>query len=215
MDAEIGTWTRRGIGFGLGVLIVAAVVVGLFVTAKLVALVLISILLASALAPLVDRLRSNGPFGRATSAGLLFLAAGAIVVALGVLLVTTALSQIDEIGDRVHDDQVGPRDGRQPPACADRGRVGALLDALDRAVRRSPAPTADQVIVAGFTIVEAFGALVTVVTLVYFWLLERARIQRFVLAFVALPRRGASERPGTTSRMASAGGSAASSSSWP
>jgi predicted PurR-regulated permease PerM len=68
--------------------------------------------------------------------------------------------------------------------------IGALLDALDRAVRRAPAPTADQVIVAGFTIVEVFGALVTVVTLVYFWLLERARIQRFVLAFVALPRRG-------------------------
>lgn len=190
MDAGIGTWTRRGIGFGLGVLIVGAVVVGLFVTAKLVALVLISILFASALAPLVDRLRSKGPFGRATSAGLLFLAAAAIVVILGVLLVTTALSQADEIGKRVPAMITSARvtADLQPAPLA--GAIGALLDALDRAVRRSPAPTADQVIVAGFTIVEAFGALVTVVTLVYFWLLERARIQRFVLAFAALPSRG-------------------------
>jgi predicted PurR-regulated permease PerM len=190
MDAGIGTWARRGMGFGLGVLIVTAVVVGLFVTAKLVALVLISILFASALAPLVDQLRSKAPFGRATSAGLLFLAAGAIVVFLGVLLVATALSQIDEIADRVPTMIKSARataDLQPAPIAA---AIGALLDALDRAVRRTPAPTADQVIVAGFTIVEVFGALVTVVTLVYFWLLERARIQRFVLAFVALPRRG-------------------------
>jgi predicted PurR-regulated permease PerM len=191
MDAGIGTWARRGVGFGIGVLIVAAVVVGLYLTAKIVALVLISILFASALAPLVDRLRSRAPFGRATSAGLLFLAAAAIVVFVGVLLVTTALSQIDEIGERVPTMIKSARASAaelQPAALA--AAAGALLDALDRTVRRAPAPTADQVILAGFTIVEAFGALVTVVTLVYFWLLERARIQRFVLAFVALPRRG-------------------------
>jgi predicted PurR-regulated permease PerM len=72
--------------------------------------------------------------------------------------------------------------------------IGALLDALGRTVRRSPAPTADQVLLAGFTIVDIFGALATVVTLIFFWLHERARLQRFVLAFLPLDRRRGTRR---------------------
>jgi hypothetical protein len=85
MDAAIGPWTRRGIGFALGVFIVVALAAALVETARLVALVFIAILFASALAPLVDRLRARAPFGRATSAGVLFFIAGVLVVAVGFL----------------------------------------------------------------------------------------------------------------------------------
>jgi predicted PurR-regulated permease PerM len=191
MDDGIGRWTRRGIGFALGVLIVVALVAALVETSKLVALVFMAILFASALAPIVDRLRARAPFGRTAATGLLFLAAGAVVVFLGVVLVSTALAQVNEIGDRVPSMIVSARatvaDVRPAPVGA---AIGALLDALDRTVRRSPAPTADQVLLAGFTIVDIFGALATVVTLVFFWLHERARLQRFVLAFLPLDRRG-------------------------
>ncbi|MGZ6269677.1 MAG: AI-2E family transporter [Candidatus Limnocylindrales bacterium] len=190
MDAGIGSWTRRGIGFAIGVIFVAAIVVGLIVTAQLVALVFIAILFASALGPLVDRLRARAPFGRATSTGLLFLAGAAIVVFLGAILVTTAVQQVSEIGDRlpsmIRSARATAADLQPAPLGA---AAGALLDALDRAVRRTPAPTADQVLLAGVTIAEVIGALATVVTLIYFWLLERARIQRFALAFLPLDRR--------------------------
>ena len=191
MDAALGPWVRRGAGFALGVLIVAALVVALVVTSRLVALVFIAILIASALAPLVDRLRASAPFGRATSAGVLFLAAAVLLVVLGAIVVTTALSQISDIGDRLPSmiKSAKATSGDLQPAALS-AAAGALLDALDRLVRKGPAPTADQVILAGLTIAEILAAVATVITLVYFWLLERARLQRFVLAFLPLDRRG-------------------------
>jgi predicted PurR-regulated permease PerM len=191
MDAALGPWVRRGAGFALGVLIVAALVVALVVTSRLVALVFIAILIASALAPLVDRLRASAPFGRATSAGVLFLAAAVLLVVLGAIVVTTVLSQISDIGDRLPSmiKSAKATSGDLQPAALS-AAAGALLDALDRLVRKGPAPTADQVIVAGLTIAEILAAVATVITLVYFWLLERARLQRFVLAFLPLDRRG-------------------------
>jgi predicted PurR-regulated permease PerM len=190
MDAAIGPWIRRGAGLALGVLIVAALVAALVVTSRLVALVFIAILLASALAPLVDRLRAKAPFGRATSAGVLFLAAAVLVVALGAIVLTTAISQISDIGDRlpsmIKSARASSGDLQPAPLAA---AAGALLDALDRLVRKGPAPTADQVILAGLTIAEILAAVTTVITLIYFWLLERARLQRFVLAFLPLDRR--------------------------
>jgi predicted PurR-regulated permease PerM len=190
MDAGIGPWMRRGAGFMLGAVIVAALVVAFVVTSGLVALVFIAILFASALAPLVDRIRARAPFGRATSAGLLFLAAALLLVFLGVILVTTALSQMGEIADRIPAmvrSAKATSASLQPAPLA--AAADALLGALDRILRRPAAPTADQVIVAGFTIAEVFAAVTTVITLIYFWLLERARLQRFVLAFLPLPRR--------------------------
>ena len=191
MDAALGPWVRRGAGFALGVLIVAALVLALVVTSRLVALVFIAILFASALAPLVDRLRASAPFGRATSAGVLFLAAAVLLVVFGAIVVTAALSQISDIGDRLPSmiKSAKATSGDLQPAALS-AAAGALLDALDRLVRKGPAPTADQVILAGLTIAEIFAAVTTVITLVYFWLLERARLQRFVLAFLPLDRRG-------------------------
>ncbi len=191
MDAAIGPWIRRGAGLALGVLIVAALVVALVVTSRLVALVFIAILLASALAPLVDRLRAKAPFGRATSAGVLFLVVAVLLVFLGTIVVTTAMSQISDIGDRLPSmikSAKASSGNLQPAPLA--AAAGALLDALDRIVRKGPAPTADQVILAGLTIAEILAAVTTVIVLIYFWLLERARLQRFVLAFLPLDRRG-------------------------
>jgi predicted PurR-regulated permease PerM len=190
MDAALGPWVRRGAGFAMGVLIVVALVVALVVTSRLVALVFIAILFASALAPLVDRLRASAPFGRATSAGVLFLAAAVLLVVFGAIVLTAALSQISDIGDRLPSmiKSAKATSGDLQPAALS-AAAGALLDALDRLVRKGPAPTADQVILAGLTIAEILAAVTTVITLVYFWLLERARLQRFVLAFLPLDRR--------------------------
>src|SRR4029079_19782429 len=51
------------------------------------------------------------------------------------------------------------------------------------------APPPDQLIQLGFTAAEAIVSIVAVLTLVYFWLTERARLQRFALALLPAERR--------------------------
>jgi predicted PurR-regulated permease PerM len=190
MDAEFGRWTRRGTGFGLGLLAVLALIAGLIAGMKVAAMVLIAILLASALGPPVDALRSRAPFGRTAATGVLLLAVGGLMVALAVVLATTAASQLGEIGARIPAVIDNARTqiagvGPAPVAAALRG----LLDDIDRSLRSGPQPTPDQVLLAGVTILDILGGLVSVATLMFFWLHERARIQRFALAFVPLERR--------------------------
>jgi predicted PurR-regulated permease PerM len=189
VDAELGPWTRRGIGFGTGIVIVAAVVAGTVTGLKIVAMVLVAILFASALAPLVDGVRARAPFGRTAATGLLFLAVGALVVALGVLLVLTAASQLGEIGARIPSVIASARAGVAGLPAPLAAALGTVLDDLDRSLRNTPRPTPDQVLGAGFTILDILSVLVTVATLIFFWLHERARLQRFVLAFLPLERR--------------------------
>lgn len=190
MDSGLGQWLRRGIGFGAGLVTVAIVVAGLFAAAAVVALVFVSILFASALRPLVDTIRARAPFGRTAATGLLFVACGVVVVGLGAILVSTALSQVNEIGARIPlliDSARRSVDAQAPGPIA--STVDALLDELDRTVRRGGTPTPDQVLGAGSTLAGFFAAFSTVATLVFFWIHERAQLQRFVLAFLPLGRR--------------------------
>jgi predicted PurR-regulated permease PerM len=179
VDAELGPWTRRGIGFGTGIVIVAAVVAGTVTGLKIVAMVLVAILFASALAPLVDGVRARAPFGRTAATGLLFLAVG----------VLTAASQLGEIGARIPSVIASARAGVAGLPAPLAAALGTVLDDLDRSLRNTPRPTPDQVLGAGFTILDILSVLVTVATLIFFWLHERARLQRFVLAFLPLERR--------------------------
>ncbi len=189
MDADLGRWTRRGVGFGAGLVVVAALVAGTFAGLKIVAMILVAILFASALRPVVDGVRTRAPFGRTAATSLLFLAVGALLVALGVLLVSTAASQVGEIAARVPAVVATAREeiAHLPTPLAT--ALGAVLDDLDRTVRTAPQPTSDQVIGAGGTILDIVNTLVTIAALIFFWLHERARLQRFGLAFLPLERR--------------------------
>jgi predicted PurR-regulated permease PerM len=189
MDAELGRWTRRGVGFAVGVILVIAVVTSTLAGLKIVAMVLVAILFASALGPVVDGVRIRAPFGRTAATGLLFLAVGALVVALGILLVSTAASQVGEITARVPSVIASAREAVAGLPAPLASGLGAVLDDLDRTVRTAPQPTSEQVLGAGGTILDIVNTLVTVATLTFFWLHERARLQRFGLAFLPLERR--------------------------
>jgi predicted PurR-regulated permease PerM len=67
--------------------------------------------------------------------------------------------------------------------------ITALTDSLEETLRPAP-PDPDEVVEVGLTVAEAVVSVVTVLALVFFWLLEHARIQRFVLAFLPSQRRG-------------------------
>ena len=189
MDAELGRWTRRGIGLGAGIVLVVALVAATLAGLRIVAMILMAILFASALRPVVDGIRTRAPFGRTAATGLLFVAVAALLAALGVLLVVTAASQFGEISARIPAAFASARASVAGLPAPLASALRALLDALDRALRTAPQPTPDQVLGAGFTILDILSTVVTVGTLVFFWLHERARLQRFALAFLPVERR--------------------------
>ena len=72
----------------------------------------------------------------------------------------------------------------RPPACRPEPSI-----ALDRRGRPDDppadvAPQRGQVVQVGLTVAEAITSVLTLLTVVYFWLTEHARLQRYVLAFV-------------------------------
>jgi predicted PurR-regulated permease PerM len=76
----------------------------------------------------------------------------------------------------------------EPPALA--RTLATLIDAAARTVKPADAaPSTGQVVQVGLTLAEAMTTVVTLLTVVYFWLTEHARLQRYVLAFVPQDRR--------------------------
>ena len=88
----------------------------------------------------------------------------------------------------------------------------ALIDAVSIDFQPAPPPEPDEVVEVGTAVAEAAIALATVLTLVFFWLVENARLQRYVLAYLPASRRaGARTRLERDRATVSARGCAASS----
>jgi predicted PurR-regulated permease PerM len=67
--------------------------------------------------------------------------------------------------------------------------VGALIDTASHTLQPAAPPQPGQVVQVGLTVAEAITSVLTLLTVVYFWLTEHARLQRYVLAFVPETRR--------------------------
>ena len=65
----------------------------------------------------------------------------------------------------------------------------AIVNSISRTFAINGPPKADEVVQVGLTLAEAIASLVTLLALVFFWLTEHARLQRYALAFVSLDRR--------------------------
>ena len=87
--------------------------------------------------------------------------------------------------------------------------VTALIDSVASVTHQAP-PDSDQVVEVGAAVAEAAVTLATLLTIVFFWLVEHAQLQRYLLSFV--PATGAPGRAmrGTRSRRGWACGYAAS-----
>jgi predicted PurR-regulated permease PerM len=184
-----GMWLRRGLAFTAG----AAVVVGLVWLAaqaiNVLLLVFVAILLAAGLEPVVGWLRAHLPVGRT---GGILLAYGAFfvsVVLLAFVAVPTAINQLTELSNQLpslFDQARAWAKGLEPKAAS--SIAAALVDSAERALRQAP-PKPDDVVEAGLTLAEAVVGLITLLTVVFFWLTEHARLQRYALAFVPVERR--------------------------
>jgi predicted PurR-regulated permease PerM len=187
---EASVWFARGIGLVSGGLVVVALAAGLVGAGRVLLLVFFAVLLASALGPLVDWLRTSLPIGRGVSILLVYVAFFVAVAAIGFVLVPVAVIQAGQMMDQVPavlDRVEAWSTGLQPTALAT--SVDALVSAA-RAALSGLSPGTGQVVSAGLGLADVTISAVTVLALVFFWMTERQRLQRFTLSFLPPDRRG-------------------------
>jgi len=192
MRSEIPLWTLRGIGLALGVVVVYALVQIGTASARVLLLVFVAVLLASALEPMLGWLRARLPIvGRAGTIIVVYLAFFVTVIGLAFVVVPAAVGQAQQILDDL------PPFFADARAWAENIRPGALstsltalIDSVANALKPPDAPNPDEVVEVGTTVAELVATLATLLTIVFLWLVERPRLQRYVLAFLPQDARG-------------------------
>jgi predicted PurR-regulated permease PerM len=192
MRSEIPLWTLRGIGLALGVVVVYALVQIGTASARVLLLVFVAVLLASALEPMLGWLRARLPIvGRAGTIIVVYLAFFVTVIGLAFVVVPAAVGQAQQILDDL------PPFFAEARAWAENVRPGALstsltalIDSVASALKPPDAANPDDVVEVGTTVAELVATLATLLTIVFLWLVERPRLQRYVLAFLPQDARG-------------------------
>ncbi|HEY3524091.1 MAG TPA: AI-2E family transporter [Candidatus Limnocylindrales bacterium] len=189
MRSEALHWSARGVGLAVGVALVIGALALAGAAGRVLLLVFIAVLLASGLEPLIGWLRTRLPIPRGATILVVYLAFLVAVVGLALVVVPAALVQADEVLrglppllSDLHDQTARLR----PAALAT--SLTALVDAARASIRPAP-PEPEDVLSASVAVAETAAALVTLLAVVYFWLVEHARLQRYVLAFLPAERR--------------------------
>ena len=190
MRAESMSWAVRGAGLALGVGAVL-VVAGLLVAARdVVLLVFLAVLLGAALEPLVASIRGWTGIGRGLSILIVYAVFLIAVVGVAVFIVPAALVQLGAAFQqmpRFLEDVRAWGNNLRPGALGD--GISSLIDAVKAPFEPGPAPDPSSVLRVSLVVGQAGGALVTLLFLVFFWLTERPRLQRYALAFLPAQRR--------------------------
>ena len=190
MRSELTPWTMRGMGLAIGVVIVVALV-GLGIAAGGVLLLLfVAILLASALEPIVGILRDRLPVGRGATILVVYATFFVTVLGMAFVVVPKAISQGQEVVAAMPAffDTVRTWASTLRPEILSES-VTALVDSVSSVLRPAAAPNTDQVVEVSAAAAEAAVTLATLLTLVFFWLVEHARLQRYLLSFLPADRR--------------------------
>jgi predicted PurR-regulated permease PerM len=195
IDGGIGRSVVRGAGLAIGVVIVAAVVLLAVAAINVLVLMFIALILASGLQPIIAWLRGHLPVGRGPAILLVYGAFFAILVGLVAVVVPTAVAQLERTMASLPPffERARAWAGTVRPAGLSESLM-ALIDAAARALRPPATPAPGQVVQVGLTVAETITSLLTLLTVVYFWLTEHARLQRYVLAFVPRDRRTRAHR---------------------
>ena len=189
MRSESLAWAVRGAGFAVGVGLVMVLAFLAIAARDVLFLVFLAILLGAGLEPVIGWLRARLPVGRAIGILIVYVAFLALVVALGVVVVPTAMLQGEIALGRLPTFLESIRSwstALRPTALAD--GVASLITAAEAALQPSR-PDAGSIVNASIVVASAAAAVATLLTLVFFWLTERSRLQRYFLAFLPEARR--------------------------
>jgi len=190
MRGLVVSWAARGAGLAIGVGLVG-LVAGLAASSiNVLLLTFIAVLLAAALEPFVAWMRAHTPIPRGPVILLVYLAFFATVVGFAVFVLPAAFTQAEEVMRQLPSflDEVD-----EWAATLRSDGVEQVVTSLTEAARgylQPEAPETDDVVRIGLTLAEAITSIGAVLAIVFFWLVGHARLQRYVLAFVPLPRRG-------------------------
>jgi len=186
MRSEIPLWTLRGIGLALGFLLVYALVQIGIAAAGVLLLVFVAVLLTAGLEPMLGWLRARLPVvGRAGTIIVVYLTFFVTVVGLAFVVVPAAIGQAERIIQDLPPFFAEARawaENVRPAALAT--SLTALIDSVASGLKPPEAPNPDDVVEVGTTVAELVITLATLLTIVFFWLVERPRLQRYVLAFL-------------------------------
>src|SRR5829696_8661993 len=183
-------WAARGAGLAIGAGLVI-LLAGLAASAIQVLIVaFVAILLAAALEPFIGWVRAHTPIPRGPTILLVYLAFFGLVVGFAVFVLPAAFTQAEQVVRELPaflDEVEAWAEDIRPDA------VGQVVTSLTEAARgylNPETPGTDDVVQIGLTLAEALTTLGAILALVFFWLVGHARLQRYVLAFVPLDRRG-------------------------
>ena len=183
-------WAVRGMGLAIGVAIVIGLIALGSAAGSVLLLLFLAILLASALEPVVGVLRDRLPIGRGATILVVYLAFFVTVVGLALVVVPAAIGQGQQIVDRLPAffDQVRGWAAHLRPVALSVS-VKGLVDSVAVVFSRLAPPDPNQVVRVGTAAAELPSRVATLLTLVFFWLVEHARLQRYLLAFIPMDGR--------------------------
>ena len=190
MRSESMSWAARGAGLAVGVgfvLVFAGVVAA---AREVVLLVFLAVLLGAALEPVVGMIRGRTGIGRGFSILIVYATFLAGVIGISVFIVPAALVQVGAAVSHLPAflEQIRTSAAQlRPEALAD--GIGSLLDAIEAPFKPGPPPDPDSILNASLVVGQVTAAMVTLLVLVFFWLTERSRLQRYALAFLPARRR--------------------------
>lgn len=191
-DSELGfgDWIGRGAALAIGVALVVGLLALAAAAGPVLVLVFVAVILASGLQPIVAWMRGYIKVGRGAALLLVYGVFLLSVLALLIFVVPSAVAQLQRTLEALPPFFDRARDwaSELEPAPLSRSLI-AVIDAAARILRPGIVPEGEEVVVVGVTVAGAIASALTLLTVVYFWLTEHARLQRYVLAFVPQDRR--------------------------
>jgi predicted PurR-regulated permease PerM len=190
MRSETLSWAARGVGLAVGVGLVLVLAFMASLARDVLLLVFLAILLGAALEPVVGVIRARTGIGRGLSILIVYAVFLASVVGVAVFIIPaavvqlgSALSQLPGFLEQLRASAAQLR----PEALAD--GIGSLIDAVKAPFEPGAPPDPNAVLDASIVVGQVGAALITLLALVFFWLTERSRLQRYALAFMPMHRR--------------------------
>ena len=190
MRSESLSWVARGVGLAVGVGFVLLLAFMASLARDVLLLVFLAILLGAALEPVVALIRGRTGIGRGLSILIVYAVFLAAVVGVAVFIVPAAVVQLGAALSRVPAflEQVRASAAQLRPEPLAEG-ISSLIDTIKAPFEPGPPPSPDAIVDASVAVGHIGAALITLLALVFFWLTERSRLQRYALAFMPMHRR--------------------------
>ena len=190
MRSESLSWAARGVGLAVGVGFVLVLAFMASLARDVLLLIFLAVLLGAALEPLVALIRGRTGIGRGLSILFVYAVFLAAVVGIAVFIVPAAVVQLGSALSHVPAflEQVRTWSAQLRPEALAEG-ISSLIDTVKAPFEPGPPPSPDAIIDASIVVGQIGAALITLLALVFFWLTERSRLQRYALAFLPMHRR--------------------------